>query len=148
MEKFPALIYDLGKIWEVDLYAEKGLFCRINYKQEFFLQLEYEEAKERILIATFLTDVPPGAYRERLFKSALKSNEMSSEYGILCYSDKNNKLTLFNYLSAIDLTGEKLAQYLEKFIKKAHEWKEAVERGGALPVALAEPKLGSPFGLK
>lgn len=148
MEKFPALIYDLSKIWNVDLYAEKGIYCRINYKKEILLQLEYEDAKERILVATFLCDVSPGAYREMLFKAALKSNGSYPRYGTLAYSDRNNKLTLFDYIYAIELSGEKFAQYLEKFIKKAHEWKEAVEKSGPLPVTLDEPKKGSMFGLK
>lgn len=148
MEKFAALIYDLGKIWDTDLYAEKGTFCRIQYKNQLDIQLESDEARERILIATFLCDVPPGAYREMLFKAAMKANGSYPRHGVLAYSERNNKLTLFDYAYTTSLTAEKLALQLEKFIKKAHEWKEAVEKSLPLPVSFDEPKKGSIFGLK
>ncbi|HSX04391.1 MAG TPA: CesT family type III secretion system chaperone [Rhabdochlamydiaceae bacterium] len=147
MEKFADLLFDLGKILGVNLYAEKGIYCRINYAYGFDVQLELEDAKERILIASFLCDVPPGAYREMLFKSALKANGTYPNEGSLAYSERNNKLVLFTYAYLIQLKAEKFAAALEKFTKKAHDWKEAVEKNRPLPVSLEEPKKGSIFDL-
>ncbi len=148
MEKFAALLFDLGKILGVDLYAEKGLYCRLNYDYGFNVQLELEEARDRIIIASFLCDVPPGAYREMLFKAALKANGAYPNEGTLAYSERNNKLVLFCFVSIIELKVEKLSAVLEKFTKKAHDWKEAVEKNRPLPVSVEEPKKGSIFGLK
>jgi hypothetical protein len=148
MERFADLLFDLGKILGVDLYAEKGIYCRISYDYGFNIQLELEEAKERILIACFICDVPPGAYREILFKSALKANGSDPNHGTLAYSERNNKLVLCDYVPILELRAEKLATVLEKFTKKAHDWKEAVEKNRPLPVTLEEPKKGSMFGLR
>lgn len=148
MERFSELLFDLGKILGIDLYAEKGRFCRLNYDYGFNVQLELDEAKERIVIGCFLCDAPPGAYRERLFKSALKANGVHSQDGTLAYSERNNKLVLCHFIFLTELNANKLAAVLEKFVRKAHDWKEAVEKNRPLPVPLEEPKKGSMFGLK
>lgn len=148
MERFAALLFDLGRILGVNLHAERGIFCRISYDYGFDIQLELDDAKDRILIACFLCDIPPGAYRENLFKASLKANGSYPTFGTLAYSERNNKLVLFDYAHILELKAEKFASILEKFVKKAHDWKEAVEKNRPLPVTLEEPKKGSFFGLK
>ncbi|MCI0381999.1 MAG: CesT family type III secretion system chaperone [Chlamydiae bacterium] len=133
MDRFGALLNELSQIWQVDLYPEKGHLCRINYKNEIHFQLEYQENKERILVATFISDIPPGKYREQVLKNGLKYNNRIARFATLAYSDRNNQLVFYKYIYLWNLTGQKLALLLEKFIEKADEWKMAVEKGSPLP---------------
>lgn len=149
MDRFAELLFDLSKLWNVELFADKKHFCRFHYKNELHVQLEFDEAKERILIASFLCEIPPGKYRENLLKEALKSNYIYPRVGTLAYSDRNNQLALFEYTYLQGLNAEKLAKILEKFFEKGHEWKIAVEKGTPLPSTSPQIKgRDSLFGLK
>lgn len=149
MDRFSEILYDLGKEIGVDLYPDENRICQLNFQDRLHIQLQYDEPSEKILIACFVCDVPPGKYREKLLKEALKSNALYPRLGTLGYSERNNKLTLFEYVHIPGLKGEKLFETLEAFIAKAVDWKEAVEGGKPLPTV--EKKRGpdeSMFGLK
>jgi len=133
MDLFAQILYDLGTEIGVDLYPDVNRICQINYHDELHIQLQYDEAKEQILIASFLCDIPPGKYREKLLKEALINNGDYPRIGTLAYSERNNKLTLFEYVPSSNLTGQNLFNILEKFIEKGHLWKDAVENGRPLP---------------
>ena len=149
MDRFQQILYDLGKEIDVELYPDQNQICQINYHDQIHLQIIYEEAKERIMLATFICDVPPGKYREKLLKAALIQNGEYPRAGTFAYSERNNKLTLFTYTPAFELTGEKLHKKLDALIELASVWKDAVENGKPLPA----PSTGSGsgegmFGLK
>ncbi len=144
MDLFAQVLFDLGREIGVDLYPDANRICQINYQDELHIQLQYDEPKEQILIASFLCDVPPGKYREQLLRTALISNNEYPRMGTLAFSERNNKLTLFEYVSAKNLT----VQTLEKFIEKGHLWKDAVENGKPLPTVAEKESGGGMFGLK
>lgn len=147
MDRFSQILYDLGKEMNTDLYPDQHRLCQLNWQDQLHIQLEYEEAKERLLIGTFLCDVPPGKFREKIFREALKSNAAFPRIGTLAYSDRNNKLTLFEYVYADNLRSDKLFQLLQQFINKAHQWKEAIEKNRPLPGITEKPmKDDSIFG--
>lgn len=148
MDLFGQILFDLGKEIGVDLYPDVNRICQLNFRDELHIQLQFEEVKEQILIACFLCDVPPGKYREKLLKEALISNSEYPRIGTLAYSERNNKLTLFAYVSTINLTSSALFKTLEQFIDKGLLWKEAVEKGTPLPTPAEKGKGGSIFGLK
>lgn len=148
MDRFSQLLYDLGLEIGEKLYPDRNRICKINYRHLLHVQLEFNDSKEQLLIALFLCDVPPGKYRETLLKEALKANDEFPRIGILSYSDRNNQLALHDNLDAQHLTGPKLFQFLEAFLKKGLAWKEAVEKGLPLPSPQAGPTGGSIFGLK
>lgn len=133
MEPFAALLYDLSQIWKVDLHPDRKQLCRFNYNNELHIQLEFEEGKQRVLVATFLCDAPPGKYRELLFKASLKANFPYPRFGTLAYSERNNQLSLFYYVYLSGLDGQKFAHFLESFIQNALEWKQAVEKNQPFP---------------
>lgn len=149
MDRFGQILYDLGKEIGLDLYPDEHRICQLNYKDLFSIQLHYDEAKEQVLIATFLCEVPAGKFREKLLIASLKSNHAYPRIGTLAYSERNNQLTLFDYVSSKSLKPNELFSRLEPFIDKAKAWKEAVEKGKPLPEeeSSAPPK-GSIFGLK
>lgn len=148
MNRFEEILYDLGKEVGVDLYPDQNRICQINYQDTLHLQLQFDESRVRVLIATFICEVPPGKYREKLFKETLKSNGEYPRLGTFGYSEQNNMLTLFEYLPAAGLTGEKLFKTLEQFIEKSLLWQDAVVNGKPLPTIEKPSSGGSMFGLK
>ena len=77
------------------------------------------------------------------------ANIFFPETGTLAFSERNNQLTFFEFVPAVELTGEKLFVFLETFVENALPWKEAVETGKTLPTA-GKPNQGDNglFGLK
>lgn len=143
MEPFAALLYDVSQIWKVDLHPDRKQICRFNYNNELHVQLEFEEGRQRILVAAFLCEVPAGKYRELLFKACLRANFPYPRFGTLGYSERNNQLALFYYVYLSSSNGQKFAAFLESFIQNALIWKEAVEKNHPFPGG--DSKSSSPF---
>jgi|SRR5579862_5526742 len=149
IDQFQELLVSLGQQLGLPLHPDKTGACRLNIRNLFSIQLEYEPARERILIASFLCEVPPGKLRENVLRDALKANFPYPEMGSFGYSERNNKLSLFLYSPIHGLTGQKLAALLSSFIEKATKWKQAVEQGQtATLVQGASSSEIKPFGLK
>lgn len=151
MDRFSQILYDLSLEvgGGIKLYIDEHRVCQLNYDGKLHLQLHYDESKEQLMIASFICDVPPGKYREKLLKAALIANGDFPRMGTFGYMERNNKLTLFHYLSSEEATGPKVFNALNSFISKALEWKNAVEGGHPLPQGERGPSSGdSMFGLK
>ncbi|NGX46258.1 MAG: hypothetical protein K940chlam2_01446 [Chlamydiae bacterium] len=148
MDRFSQILYDLGQVLEEPLYIDENRVCQLNYKDELDLQIQFEEGKEQLLIGIFLCEVPPGKYREKLLKEALMTNGEYPRLGTLAYSERNNMLTFFELLPAAGLTGEKLFEWLEKFVERGKEWKAAVESGNPLPSPKSSNGSGGMLGIK
>lgn len=146
MDRFSQILYDLSKEVGSDLYPDHNRLCQLNWQDLLLIQLEFEEAKERLLIGAFICDVPPGKFREKIFREALRSNAQFPHIGTLAYSDRNNKLTLFEYVYPDNFRSDKLFQLLQQFISKASQWKEAIEKNRPLPGISEKSKDDSIFG--
>ncbi len=133
MDYFSALLYDLGREFGEALYPDSNGICKLAYQGILHIQLEYFDQKKQILVASFLCEVPPGKYREMLFKEALKANDKFPRIGTLAYSERNNQFTLFAFLSTLQLNATLLSRFIEQFFAKALAWKESVEKGVAFP---------------
>ena len=129
IDAFHDLLNSLGQQLKVSLHPDKKGACTLNVRKIFSVQLEYDPAHERILMATFVAEVPPGKLRENILRDALKAHFPYPELGTFGYSQRNNKLSLFKYIPLSGLTGEKCAALLAAFIDKASKWKEAIEMG-------------------
>ncbi len=129
MDRFQELLNQLSVIIHTPLYLEKTRAVKFSVNETLHIQIEDDEQKERIFLATFVSEIPPGKYRENLLKDALKANGIFPRVGTLAYSARNNQLALFEYLYYYSLTGEKIADVLAPFIEKALLWKQAIERG-------------------
>ncbi|NGX58996.1 MAG: hypothetical protein KR126chlam3_00140 [Chlamydiae bacterium] len=148
MDRFSQILYDLGKQIDSSLYPDPNRICQLNYQDELHIQIQYDEPKEQIFLASFICDVPPGKYREKLLRAGLVSNNEYPRVGTLSFSEKNNKLTLIEYVPAPNLSGEKLFKILQEFIEKAKTWKDAVENGRALPIKPPKGDNEKIFGMK
>lgn len=134
MDRFALLMDDLGHILNIPLYSDKKRAVRLNINGILHIQMESEDDRERILIAAFIHDIPPGKYRENTLKEALKSNSRFPRTGTLSYSERNNQLALFEYVPLSELRAEKLADILANIIEKALAWRSAITQG-VLPLA-------------
>lgn len=150
MDRFAQILYDLGKEIGVDLYPDPNRICQVNYDEKLHLQLQYDETKEMLLIATFVCEVPAGKYREKLLKEGLAHNREYPRIGTLAYSERNNQLTLFENLHAPGLKTQALFDFLVEFVEEALAWKDAVENGRPLPTSQGSKETGGDniFGMK
>ena len=141
MDRFQQLLNELSPLIELPLYAEKERAVRMKFADTLHLQLEEDEPKERLLLASFIHEIPAGKYRENLLKEGLKANAVYPRIGTLAYTERNNQLTLFEYIPTANLTGDKLADILAYFLEKARRWHQAIARGVLPQIVESEIKI-------
>lgn len=148
-DRFQKLLDELGALVEQPLHPDKNQACTLNIDYHLNVQLKMDLLQERLLVATFVGEVPPGRFREEVFKAALKSNHHMPRTAILAYTAKNNQLLAFDYLPLASLNAESLAKYLEQLGPFLNEWRKGMETGqlpsiSSLPIS----PLPTPFGLR
>jgi hypothetical protein len=152
MDRFEEVLKELGQIINLPLHADRNRACRLNINQLLHVQLEPDNANEKLLIGVFLIEVPAGNFRENIFKEALKYNHHLKRIGTFAYSTRKNQLFYFDNLLFYKLTGEKLCDFLGEFITIAESWRQAIERGQPGPSPSAPPLYPrggeSPLGLR
>jgi hypothetical protein len=129
VDKFAILIDELGTLIQVPLQLDHRRHCALSINGELHIQMSEEETKETLLIATFIGEVPPGKFREILFKEALKENNLFPRVGTFSYSERNNQLAFVSSLPFAGLHGNALTDFLETFIEKALSWKTGLATG-------------------
>lgn len=148
LDRFEELLKELGRLIDQPLHPDKHLVCRLNVNNTIHLQIEHDARKDRLLIATFICEVPAGKFRENILKEALKSNAPYARTGTLAFSERNNQLALFAYLPFQYITAQKLADFLSVFIEKALGWKQGIESGNLPIFGASQPKSTGFFGLR
>jgi len=128
MNLFNEKIRELGTLLNTPLHTFKEYFCTLIIQNFFKVHLEYEPNQDRILIASFLCDVPPGHFREEVFLESLKSNSSINSFGSFGFEETQNKLAFFIYIPALVPT-QQLADILAHFIEEGKKWKVAVDTG-------------------
>lgn len=147
MNKFELLIEELGQILGIPLQGEKGSICKLFIKEKIHLQIEYDEETERIILACFVSELPPGKFREDILSVALKANYLDSSLGSFAYTDSNQALILQLYLPS-STPAALLGTLLQQFTEKAIEWKEAIEQGNVSRlISTSRSSLPSPISL-
>lgn len=148
MERFYQLIEELGNILDLSLYVDSHQACQLVIEEKIAIQIELDPSGEKILLGSFLCEIPPGKFREEVLKQALMDNYSNPlETGTLSYMEKTSKLALFSYIPFAELSAEKLSDFLATFIEKGLKWKEAVEKGETHPFIPAGIKKEKPFGM-
>jgi len=129
MDRFALLLADLGALIAVPLHPDHNRSCTLGIDGKIHVQMKEEENDDKILVATFIAELPPGKFRENILIETLKENELFPRLGTFGYSDRNHQLALFSHLYYTGLRGDTLADFLEAFIEKALSWKTAIETG-------------------
>lgn len=143
MDRFDEILNELGRLINVPLHTDKNRVCRLIFNKTMAMQIEYDAAKEKVYLVAMVCDIPPGRFRENVCREALKANNYYPRIGTLAYSDRHNKLALFETFSIHGLTAEKLAPALGPFVEKANFWRANIEKN-TIPVFSAEPSKKSP----
>lgn len=137
MNKFDNLITSLGDILDLDLRADKGVLCKLKIDGKLGINIEYDEVKDLILIATLIEELPAGRFRENVLKEALRSNGTYPRLATFAFSERANKLACFDYISFINLSAEDFNTKLHEFIDFAYQWHRAIQSGNLLTVSLS-----------
>ena len=149
-ELFDSLLKELGNAIDIeDLHPDSNNSCLIGFESGIEIQIEPYNRDDFLLMCCDLGRIPPGRYREDVFREALKANGMPHpRYGTFAYSEQSDHLILFGLLSYRELNGEKIASFLFPFKEKAERWKEALERG-AVPLAdtMTTSRPSGPLGM-
>lgn len=149
MDPFAQLLNDLSLLLDTHLSPDKRGACKLNIEDTLHVQLEPDATREKLLFFCFLSEVPPGKFRENVLRDALKANADPSTPGTLGFSERNNQLVLFANLNFSSLTARKALDFLHLFMTKAQAWKQAIATGqtsNLCPELLQKPI--SPFDIK
>ena len=148
MNKFELLIQELGQILGISLQGEQGSICKLFIKDKIHLQIEYDEEAERIILACFVSEIPPGKFREDILSAALKANYIDPSLGSFAYSENTQILILQLYLPS-SIPPALLGTLLQQFTEKAITWKDAIEQGNVSRlVSNPGSSLPSPINLR
>ncbi|MBS0625468.1 MAG: CesT family type III secretion system chaperone [Verrucomicrobia bacterium] len=150
IDRFTELIQQLGQYLEMDLHVDHHHACSLKIRDKVQIQLQLDAAQEKLLVASFAIEVPPGKFRENVLKEALKTNALPDPRpAIISYLDRNNRLVLHLMLPLEILNGERLASYFGTFLEQVEAWIKAIEGGQVAPVLIESTvKAPKPFGLK
>ncbi len=148
MDNFTDLLRELGAIVNVPLHPDKHGVCKVMIDRKFSIQIEYDPMKNRLLFLSFITEIPPGKFRENVLKEALKANGVFPRTGTLGLAERTNQLTLHDYYYLIEVKADKLADYLTSFIEKVNFWKTQIESGNVPSVVTTSSKNRPPPFLK
>ncbi len=129
MDHFAILLADLGALIQVPLHPDHQRSCNLSINGELHVQLKEDERNDRILIAAFLAEIPPGKFRENVLKETLKENNLFPRIGTFSYSERNNQLAFFSHVYFEGLKGDTMADFLEAFLEKAFSWRTALQTG-------------------
>lgn len=151
MDLFESLLQELGEIMKIqDLRPDEHNTCLIRFKDGGLeVQIEPFQKGEFLLIGCTIGVIPPGRYRENVFREALKANGLPPpRHGVFAYIAQSDRLVLFSLLSLRELNGEKIASFLTPFMEKARSWKQQIERGD-VPIAetVVSGRISGPGGL-
>lgn len=149
--KLVAILQDLGRSTMIpirDLAPDRNNSCLISLPGGVEIQLESDREDKNLMIGCKLSEVPLGRYKENLFREALKANGQQDGYGSFGYIPRTNQLVLFDMLSYNDLSGEKVADFLEKFLEKAMTWRTAINNGEIPSLVFSHRSGSGMFGLR
>lgn len=147
-----ALLQELAKALKIAaLSPDSNNSCLVKLASGLQIQIELDRTGEFLILGSDLGEVPPGKYRENLFKEALKANDADHPiHGILAFSKKTEHLVLFEKISIKDLNGAAIAEEIAPFAEKGLMWENAIKRG-EIPVITGirtSDKASGMFGLR
>lgn len=145
---FSSLLLELGQILEIqDLTPDSNNSSLLKLKNGVKIQIEPGKSEQFLIMGAQIGNIPPGRYRDNIFREALKANNVPPKNGIFAYSKKSDQLILFQMIPLEDLTGTKIHDYLVPFSEKVKLWQEAISRGEIPSIGLTTSRSKGLFGL-
>lgn len=148
IDRFQEILNELSLLLDTPLDPDRRGACRLNVHQTLHVQIECQAERNRLILMSFVCEIPPGKFRETVLKDALKSNYPRPKSGTLAFCEKKNELSLFEFISLEQLSGQKLQERLNAFIDKVTLWQQAVANANTATL-VPQAKILSPgiFGL-
>ncbi|HSX10865.1 MAG TPA: CesT family type III secretion system chaperone [Chlamydiales bacterium] len=135
--QFEELLHELGKIFHLELRIDHSHACSIQMHDSLTIQLQLDVSQENLWIFSRIIEVPPGKFRENIFREALKANALpdprTAHFG---YLSNTNHLALFQKYPLTILNGERLAGLVGAFVEMADSWMQAIAKGQPAPTQL------------
>ena len=126
--KFYQILEELKTELDTELDIDEQDSCSIIFEDEIILQIELDEYKNSLIIASSIAELPPGKYREKILQISLQENSFPMRSGILSYREETNCLILFDLIYlASDLTAENIKEKLTLLVDYALKWKKAIQ---------------------
>ena len=150
VEFYQDLMQQLGESLDLNFNDDslsRGM-ARIDYANNLSTNIRYEEKNEipYILLLAELGNIPPGAYRERLFKAVLIENfDRMPLDAIFSYSVPQDTMITYLYIPIDNLTVDDLRNQIDLFNKKSLMWKDSISRS-EIPASAKEAPSG-PVGM-
>jgi hypothetical protein len=127
---FEELLDALSKRIEIPMNLDRNDACRMNVDNKIPIQIELNRHTGFVVVCSEVADIPPGRYREDLFRATLIENGKDfPRFGDFSFSEKTNLLILQESLPLDTIDDEGFTNYLLVFIDKARKWQDAIERG-------------------
>lgn len=147
---FGSFLQDLGRIFELpDLRPDGNNSCLITLKNGVKVQLEMDRANEFLIVGIDIGVVPPGRYKENVFREALKANGLPPPLqGIFAYSTKTEHLVIFERFRGRELNADRISEFIQKLSEKALQWRSAIERGEIPTIEQTRSSSSGMFGLR
>lgn len=149
-DPFEELIQQLGEALGTTLHVDRNRACLLKVHDTLSVQLQTDSSQEKVLIAAFIAELPPGRFRENVLTEGLKANHLADpRTAIFGYLSSGNRFTMHQRYPIDLLDGKKLAVLVANFIDYAQLWKEAIQQGrpGPAPI-VGTAKTSNPFGLR
>ena len=127
MERFQQFLWDLGELIGLPLHIDKNHACKLLLEEKFTLQLEMSRDQESLLAIAIITELPPGAFLEKVLKETLKVNSIYHPFGIFGYIKKTNALTLHQYIDIEYKATDDVMKCLTLLAQEAENWRHAIE---------------------
>lgn len=134
MSKFEDLIAELGERLDMEIFPSQTNVVSLLIENAVKVQIEADKHEEFLTIAAFVLELPPGRFREKVLKGALKANDaIDSLPGTLSYVGSENCLLLFNKLPMEVFTVDNLIECIKQLKNRTLKWKEALNSGHSFP---------------
>lgn len=134
---FESLIHQLGIALHTPLHVDHKHACTLQIHQKIRVQLQMDSAQEHVIALAFISELPPGKFRENVLAEALKANNLPDpRVGILGYLLTKNTLTLHQSYPIRSLDGHSLALFVAGLTDYAALWRDAIEHGQSSPAPI------------
>jgi len=132
--KFEEILKNLGDDLAIVLKPDDLNACTLKIDDSFLVQLKIDKTQNYLFLCSFVTELPPGKFRENVFTKALIANNKIPRVGCFAFNDHDSNLVLFEFIPLDPLKTQNLKNTLAQFIEKGVTWKEAIESGLSAPL--------------
>ena len=150
MTPFEEIVQELSVQLDLPIQIEEKERFQLFIERSIEVHIELSEDTLSIRTAASLAELPQDTFREKVMINALKQNNQGNKEAIFAFTNTKNYLILCNETSIQGLNGEKFADMLERFAKKALLWKGGIDMGNADPEGMEDggSDLPPPFSIR